>query len=97
MTTAALAAELGISEGNLWYHFKTKRDLFESISEEFVRYSNERLALRPSGEKDVVEGYIELMMAHERELLLYRFLLSRSGRLRRPQPDCVGQYHRSLR
>ena len=74
VTTAALAAELGISEGNLWYHFKTKRDLLESISEKFVRYSNERLALRPSGETDVIEGYIELMMAHERELLLYRFL-----------------------
>ena len=74
VTTAALAAELGISEGNLWYHFKTKRHLLESISEEFIRYSNERLALRPSSETDVIEGYIELMMAHERELLLYRFL-----------------------
>ena len=74
MTTAALAAELGISEGNVWYYFRTKRDLLEAISEEFVRYSNERLALRPSGETDVIEGYIELMMAHERELLLYRFL-----------------------
>ena len=74
VTTAVLASELGISEGNLWYHFKTKRDLLESISKEFVLYSNERLALRASGEKDVIEGYIELMMAHERELLLYRFL-----------------------
>ena len=74
MTTAALAAEHGISEGNIWYHFRTKRDLLEAISEEFVRYSTERLALRPSGETDVIEGYIELMMAHERELLLYRFL-----------------------
>jgi AcrR family transcriptional regulator len=74
VTTAALAAELGISEGNLWYHFKTKRHLLESICEEFIRYSNERLALRPSSETDVIEGYIELMMAHERELLLYRFL-----------------------
>jgi AcrR family transcriptional regulator len=74
VTTAALAAELGISEGNIWYYFRTKRDLLEAISEEFVRYSNERLALRPSGETDVIEGYIELMMAHERELLLYRFL-----------------------
>ena len=74
VTTAALAAEHGISEGNIWHHFRTKRDLLEAISEEFVRYSTERLALRPSGETDVIEGYIELMMAHERELLLYRFL-----------------------
>ena len=48
VTTAALAAELGISEGNLWYHFKTKRDLLEVISAEFVLYLNERLALLPA-------------------------------------------------
>ena len=74
MTTAALAAELGISEGNLWYHFKTKRDLLEAISAEFVLYLNERLALLPDKKADVIEGYIALMASHEQELLRYRFL-----------------------
>ncbi|MDA0897634.1 MAG: TetR/AcrR family transcriptional regulator [Proteobacteria bacterium] len=74
VTTAALAAELGISEGNLWYHFKTKRDLLEAISAEFVLYLNERLALLPDKKADVIEGYIALMASHEQELLRYRFL-----------------------
>ena len=26
-TLAEIAAEVGIAEGNLWYHFRTKRDL----------------------------------------------------------------------
>ena len=76
VTTAALAAELGISEGNLWYHFKTKRDLLEVISAEFVLYLNERLALLPDKKGDVVEGYIALMVSHAQELLRYRFLYS---------------------
>ncbi|MDA0806325.1 MAG: TetR/AcrR family transcriptional regulator [Proteobacteria bacterium] len=74
VTTAALAAELGISEGNLWYHFKTKRDLLEAISAEFVLYLNERLALLPDKKADVIQGYIALMASHEQELLRYRFL-----------------------
>ena len=74
VTTAALAAELGISEGNLWYHFKTKRDLLEAISAEFVLYLNERLALLPDKKNDVVEGYIALMVSLAQELSKYRFL-----------------------
>jgi len=74
VTTAALAAEFGISEGNLWYHFKTKRDLLETISAEFVLYLNERLALLPDKRNDVVEGYIALMVSLAQELLKYRFL-----------------------
>ena len=58
VTTAALAEELGISEGNLWYHFKTKRHLLESISEEFIRYSNVRLALRPSSETEIGRAHV---------------------------------------
>ncbi|MDF1765074.1 MAG: TetR/AcrR family transcriptional regulator [Gammaproteobacteria bacterium] len=74
VTTAALAAELGISEGNLWYHFKTKRDLLEAISEQFFVSINERFTLRPSKSRDVIDDYIALMAAHEWELLHYRFL-----------------------
>ena len=74
VTTAALAAELGISEGNLWYHFKTKRDLLEAISAEFLLYLNERLSLLPDKKADVIEGYTALMASHEQELLRYRFL-----------------------
>ena len=74
VTTASLATELGISEGNLWYHFKTKRDLLEAISERFLVAITERLTLRPQKGSDVIEGYIALISAYQRELLDYRFL-----------------------
>ncbi len=72
VTTASLATELGISEGNLWYHFKTKRDLLEAISERFLVAITERLTLRPQKGSDVIEGYIALISAYQRELLDYR-------------------------
>ena len=36
VTTAALAAHCGIAEGNLWYHFKTKRALLDAIGERYA-------------------------------------------------------------
>ncbi len=74
VTTASLAAELGISEGNLWYHFKAKRDLLETLSEQFLTSITERLKIRPDKNSDVVDGYINLMTAHKNELSRYRFI-----------------------
>ena len=36
VTTAELAAECGIAEGNLWYHYKNKRALLEAIAGQFL-------------------------------------------------------------
>lgn len=72
VTTAALAAHCGIAEGNLWYHFKTKRALLDAIGARFAAGIEERLALAPVG--DPVSAYarmIEQMMAEFRE---FRFL-----------------------
>ena len=44
VTTARIAAEVGISEGNLWYHFRTKRDLvvalWEQLAESCLLYTS---------------------------------------------------------
>ena len=48
ITTAALAAEVGIAEGNLWYHFKTKRALFEALNEEFIAFQKKRFEVMPT-------------------------------------------------
>ena len=48
VTTAELAAECGIAEGNLWYHFKNKRALLEAITERFLTDVEDRLSRLPS-------------------------------------------------
>jgi AcrR family transcriptional regulator len=72
VTTAMLAAECGIAEGNLWYHFKTRGALLDAISEKFAVAIERRLALRPGA--DPLEDYgrlLEVMMA---EFRAFRFL-----------------------
>lgn len=72
--SSVLAAELGIAEGNLWYHFKTKRAILAAISENFARDIERRLALAPAPGGDVVADYAVLLQAVIREFRDYRFL-----------------------
>lgn len=72
VTTAALADHLGMAEGNLWYHFKTKRALLDAIGERFAITFEARLTLVPLG--DPVEAYARLLAAIMAELRDFRFL-----------------------
>ena len=45
VTTAALAEHLGMAEGNLWYHFKTKRALLDAIGLRYAVAIEARLKL----------------------------------------------------
>ena len=73
VTTASLAEACGIAEGNLWYHFKTKRDLLGAIAEEFAERVKARLALRPSPD-DPLGSYCVMLGALMQDLRDYRFL-----------------------
>jgi len=73
VTTAALARACGIAEGNLWYHFNTKRALLAAIAEEFSAVIARRLAMRPD-RSDPVGSYCQMVAALMRELRDYRFL-----------------------
>jgi AcrR family transcriptional regulator len=72
VSTAALAAACGISEGNLWYHFKTRAALLDTISQRFAEAIEVRLALRPGG--DPVADYAALLEAVMAEFRAFRFL-----------------------
>jgi AcrR family transcriptional regulator len=74
VSSATLAAHLEIAEGNLWYHFKTKRAILTSISEVFSLAVERRLALAPVEGGDIVEEYAELLQAVTREFREFRFL-----------------------
>lgn len=72
VTTATLAAQCGISQGNLWYHFKTKRALLEALGERFAGAIETRLALSSQG--DPVNAYGHLLAALMGEFRVFRFL-----------------------
>lgn len=74
VTTADLAAECGIAEGNLWYHFKNKRALLEALSDAFLEEVEHRLALLPSDEANILEDYADMIAALVTEIRRYRFL-----------------------
>lgn len=72
--TAELAAQLGMSEGNLWYHFKSKRTLLEALSGQFADEIEARLTMRPLPGDDIVEAYADLLGRLMAELRHNRFL-----------------------
>ena len=73
VTTAALAKEVGIAEGNLWYHFKNKSALLDGLAERFLDEVQLRLQLRPSG-GPILPEYLEFFGIMSREIATYRFL-----------------------
>ena len=76
VSTAALAAACGIAEGNLWYHFKTKRALLDAIGERFAVVIEARLALRPSTDprSDPLSDYAAMLGPMMAEFRDFRFL-----------------------
>lgn len=72
VTTAALAAHLGMAEGNLWYHFKTRAALLDALGERFAEAIEARLTLRPGA--DPVASYGALLRALMAEFRTFRFL-----------------------
>ena len=72
VSTSALAAACGMAEGNLWYHFKTRRALLDAIGERFAVAIEARLILRPAS--DPVGDYAAMVAAMMGEFRDFRFL-----------------------
>ena len=96
-TLAEIAASVGIAEGNLWYHFRSKLDLVVSLEEELRRAVRERRAAYPSG-GPVADDYVESILFAMNQRWAYRFLLRdhlqfSSGRdALRLDPDMVADF-----
>lgn len=74
-TTAMLAEAAGLSEGNLWYHFREKRAILDAISERFLLQCDRRLAIAPRRENVLAQyaGYLKVLAKEMRDFqFMYR-------------------------
>ena len=72
-TLAAIAAEVGITQGNLTYHFPTKRDLVARLDERAREGAQARRArLEPGAVED---DYVEHLLFAMKQVFDHRFLL----------------------
>jgi len=74
VTTARISEEVGISEGNLWYHFRTKKDLVKMHQEALIRSIDSRLAIKSTPET-VLDTYIQFNRLMYEEVWEFQFIL----------------------
>ena len=73
VTTNHIAAELGISPGNLYYHFRNKQEIIKELALQYQKETLEMLALppeRPLTTSDKVQ-YFQVL---SNQLWVYRFI-----------------------
>ena len=73
VTTSEIAQTVGIADGNLWYHFKSKRALLEAINQDFIRCSEERMAINP-GDGFILDEFIDFQIELAKEVRKFRFM-----------------------
>lgn len=72
-TLAEIAAAVGIAEGNLWYHFRTKGELVRALRDE-VR-GDMQLRRRAAGCGAVADDYVGCVLSAMKRQWDYRFLM----------------------
>jgi AcrR family transcriptional regulator len=74
VSLAQIAAALGISEGNLWYHFRTKRDLVAALFAELEQRVERNLSRPPAEAGTQLADFADYTMQAFRDMWDYRFL-----------------------
>jgi AcrR family transcriptional regulator len=96
-TLAEIAAAVGIAEGNLWYHFRTKGALVAALEEELRDAVRERRRVSRSG-ASASDDYVEALLFAAGQKWAYRFLLRdylQFPKVRRPlqsDPDMAADF-----
>ncbi len=74
VSLAQIAARLEISEGNLWYHFRTKRDLVAALFAELEVLVERNLSRPPPEAGHQLADFADYAMQAFRDMWEYRFL-----------------------
>lgn len=73
VTTNHIAAELGISPGNLYYHFRNKNEIVKALMAQYQQQTLEMLSL-PEGRSVTAQDKIHYFQVLSDQLWSYRFL-----------------------
>ncbi len=98
-TLAQIAAEVGITEGNLWYHFRNKFDLVVAIEKDVRHASQIQLGMVSAG-SSLTDEYAESVVVSFKHQWDHRFLLrdyrqfSKDQKPIRRDPDMAAQFDR---
>ncbi len=74
VSLAQIAARLGISEGNLWYHFRTKHDLVAELFAELEERIERNLSRKPASAGAQLADFGDYARQSFRDIWEYRFL-----------------------
>jgi AcrR family transcriptional regulator len=74
VSLAQIAGKLDISEGNLWYHFRTKRDLVAALFAELEERIERNLSREPAAHASQLADFAGYARQSFRDIWEYRFL-----------------------
>ncbi len=74
VSLAQIAQRLGISEGNLWYHFRSKHDLVAALFTELEARIEHNLSRPPADTEDQLAAFSDYAKQSFRDMWDYRFL-----------------------
>ena len=100
VSLAQIADRLGISEGNLWYHFRSKGDLVAALFAQLEARIDDARAIRPEEVGPRLADFAERARQSYRDMWEYRFLYRHrfdpreDGALARRIADLIARAHR---
>ena len=93
VTLRSIAAEMGISQGNLNYHFRKRKDIIEALYFELVEKMDQGMVQMVSAEPDMGLLFRSNLFLFER-LYAYRFLMLDFVQVMREHPNICEHYQR---
>jgi AcrR family transcriptional regulator len=96
ISTNHIAAEIGISPGNLYYYFRNKEDIIAALFERLFQMWEKTYQL-PVGRAPVLADFEDLIAANFHMIWAFRFAYREMAALFRSNPDLHARYQKLRR